>query len=310
MPLWILLFVLSAVTFGAPAFIWWQVAAARRRRRMVDSIVAGLDSSPARAQSKVLIEAPAAPGALSRLFRSKEAGSNAAHVKFLLLSFGMMLAGAVAGLSFEALLGPAAPVIGGGLAGAAPWLYRARKRNKRLAAIEEQFPEALDFLGRSLRAGNAFSIGLELLAVEVTEPLKSEIQRVTREMALGASLEDALNGLMERVELVEVRLFVSAVLLQKETGGNLNEILAKLSVAVRERLRLQGQVKAMSGQGRLTAAVLSALPVVLMLVLKVISPRYLDGLTGDPVGRNMLAGAVVSQLLGFAVMRKIIRFEV
>jgi tight adherence protein B len=208
------------------------------------------------------------------------------------------------------LLGVAAPVIGAALLGAVPWLYRKRKQNKRLAEIEEQFPEALDFLGRSLRAGNAFSVGLELLALEVSGPLKIEVQRVTRELALGANLEDAFNGLMHRVELVEVRLFVSAVLLQKETGGNLNEILAKLSLSVRERLRLQGQVKAMSGQGRLTAAVLSVLPVILMIVLRIISPHYLDSLTGDAMGRNMLAGGTVSQMIGFIVMRKIITFEV
>ena len=222
----------------------------------------------------------------------------------------MVLAGAMVGLLFTGIAGGAAPVLGAALAGALPWLYRARKRNKRIAAIEEQFPDALDFLGRSVRAGNAFSIGLELLAAEVSGPLKTEILRLTREIALGAGLEDALNGLSARVELVEVRLFVSAVLLQKETGGNLNEVLSKLAVSVRERLRLRGHVKAMSGQGRLTALVLSVLPVVLMIVLKIVSPGYLDSLTGDPMGRNLLAGAAVSQMLGFIVMRKIIKIEV
>jgi tight adherence protein B len=161
-----------------------------------------------------------------------------------------------------------------------------------------------------VRAGNAFSIALELYAAEAKEPLKSAFLKVTREMALGAGLEDALRGLIDRVPLFEVRFFVSAVLLQRETGGNLSEVLGKLAGAVRERARLQGQVKAASGQGRLTAKVLTVLPIAVVVLLKLISPSYLENLTNDPVGRNLLAAAVVSQTLGYLCMQKIARVEV
>ena len=189
-------------------------------------------------------------------------------------------------------------------------MLAAKKKRKRLAAIEEQFPEALDFLARSVRAGNAFSIGLELLGTETNEPLKSEITKMTREMALGARLEDALNGLIARVPLVEVRFFASAVLLQRETGGNLSEVLGKLSLSLRERFRLLGHVKAASGQGRLTAGVLTVLPIATLGMLKVASPDYLNSLTGDSLGRALLCGAVVSQTLGYLVMKRITRIEV
>jgi tight adherence protein B len=214
------------------------------------------------------------------------------------------------GKNFTGIIGVAAPLISGTMAGAVPWIYRSKSRNKRLSAMEEQFPEALDFLARSVRAGNAFSIALELLAAETTEPLKAEILKLTREMALGAGLEQALAGMLTRVPLLEARLFVAAVLLQRETGGNLSEVLSKLAVAVRERMRLRGQVRAASGQGRLTAMVLSCLPVATLVMLKIVSPDYLEPMMGDPLGRNLLAAAVVSQVLGYLVMQKIIRIEV
>lgn len=316
MPLWILLFLSSAVVFGAGVMVWWQVTVANRQSRMAKSIVANIDPDKVTTTSRVLIDAPAPPGLLARLFKSKNANpavsreAMANQGKFLLATLGMVVPGVLVGWHFIGTFGSAAPVIVGALSGALPWLHRSRKRKKRLAAIEEQFPEALDFLGRSMHAGNALSIGLELLADELAEPLKTEIVKVTREMAFGASLENALNGLIARVDLVEVRFFVCAILLQKDTGGNLNEIIGKLAISVRERLRLRGQVKAMSGQGRLTAAVLSVLPIVLMIVLKVINPDYLNSLTGDPLGRNLLAGAAVSQIVGFLVMKKIINIDI
>ena len=134
--------------------------------------------------------------------------------------------------------------------------------------------------------------------------------KITREMALGAGLEDALHGLIARVPLLEVRMFVAAVLLQRETGGNLSEVLSKLAISVRERLRLRGQVKAASGQGRLTAMVLTFLPLGTLLMLKLVSPAYINGLTNDPVGRNLLGAAIVSQILGYMVMQRMIKVEV
>ena len=135
-----------------------------------------------------------------------------------------------------------------------------RARKKRLAAFEEQFPEALDFLARSMRAGHAFTISLKLLGEEMEDPLAREIRTLFNEQNLGAPLEQALAKLTERVPLLDVRFFASAVMLQKQTGGNLNEILSRLAYVIRERFRLKGQVKAASAHGRITAGILTALP--------------------------------------------------
>jgi tight adherence protein B len=200
--------------------------------------------------------------------------------------------------------------IGALLFAALPHLYFARKHRARMTAIEEQFPDALDFIARSVRAGNALSISLEMLAGEASEPLRSEFLKVSREQALGASLDAALGNLVSRVPLVETRFFVSAVLLQREAGGNLAEVLSRLANSVRDRLRLRGHVRAVSGQGRLTAAILTVLPIVVVVLLKILSSRYLEGLTGDPRGRMLLGAAVLSQILGYLSMRKIVNIEV
>ena len=312
---WFFLFGIFVVIFGAAIFIWWQLENEKRRQRVLKNLASTVNSDTPAVSTTVLIEKPKAKGALASLFArltsKAPAGQNAAtDFKFLLLTAGFAFAGFVLGKRLEMVIGPMAPWMAAAGAGAMPKIYRSKQRKKLLAATEEQFPEALDFLARSVRAGNAFSIALELYAAEAQEPLKSAFLKVTREMALGAGLEDALRGLIDRVPLFEVRFFVSAVLLQRETGGNLSEVLGKLSLAVRERARLQGQVKAASGQGRLTAKVLTFLPIATLIMLKMISPTYLEGLTNDPLGRNLLAAAVVSQTLGYLCMQKIAKVEV
>ena len=232
------------------------------------------------------------------------------NLRSWLLTMGAGAAGFVLGRWLEGILGPSAPFLAAVVIGSLPRMARANSRDKKLAAMEEQFPDALEFLSRSVRAGNAFSVGLELLAGEIGDPLKPEFLKLTREMALGAGLEEALYRLIGRVPLPEVRFFVAAVLLQRETGGNLGEVLGKLAVSVRERMQLRGKVRAASGQGRLTARVLTCLPVATMILLKLLSPAYIDAMTDSPVGRNLLAAAVVSQLLGYLAMQRIIRIEV
>jgi tight adherence protein B len=312
---WVFLFAIFTLIFGAAVFIWWQLDNEKRRQRILKNLASTVNSDTPAVSTTVLIEKPKAQSGFARLFTAATSTAPAGHkpsidIKFLLLTVGFACAGFVFGKRLETVIGPFAPWMAAVGLGAMPKMYRSKQRNKLLAATEEQFPEALDFLARSVRAGNAFSIALELYAAEARDPLKSAFLKVTREMALGAGLEDALRGLIERVPLFEVRFFVSAVLLQRETGGNLSEVLGKLAGAVRERARLQGQVKAASGQGRLTAKVLTVLPIATIVMLKMISPAYLEGLTNDPVGRNLLAAAVVSQTLGYLCMQKIARVEV
>ena len=312
---WFFLFVAFLVIYGAGGFVWWYVQGERRRERVVKSLASNVNPEGS-VTTTVLIQKPGKVSGLAGMLRSGRSSASSGRIdriskgKFLLATILLAAAGFVLGNKLTGTIGALAPVIGA-LGGASiPRFYRAKHRDKRLAAIEEQFPDALDFLARSVRAGNAFSIALELLAGESTEPLKSEIVKVTREMALGAGLEDALLGLVARIPLLEVRMFVAAVLLQRETGGNLSEVLGKLATSVRERLRLRGQIKAASGQGRLTAKVLTFMPVVTLIMLKLVSPSYINNLTNDAMGRNLLGAAIVLQILGYLVMQRMIKVEV
>lgn len=194
--------------------------------------------------------------------------------------------------------------------GVLPYVFVQFKRNKRMAAFEEQFPEALDFLARSMRAGHAFSVSLEMMADESPDPLGIEFRQVFNEQNLGAPIELALRNLATRVPLVDVRFFVSAVLLQRETGGNLAEILTKLGYVIRERFRLKGQVKAVSAHGRITAMILSIMPIITMILLTIIAPQYLSSMAADPDGKLLIVGAITGQFLGYIWMKNIVNIKV
>jgi tight adherence protein B len=196
------------------------------------------------------------------------------------------------------------------LLGCAPYIYVRRTRTKRLDKIEEQFPEALDFLARSMRAGHAFTISLEMLGEEAPDPLGQEFRALFNEQNLGAPLDVALTNFTERVPLLDVRFFTSSVLLQKQTGGNLSEILQRLAYVIRERFRLKGQVKAASAHGRLTATILTVLPIATMLGLLIVAPGYLQGMAADPDGQKMIFGAIFAQILGNICIKKIINIKV
>jgi tight adherence protein B len=194
--------------------------------------------------------------------------------------------------------------------GVAPYVYVRRTRTKRLDKVEEQFPEALDFLARSMRAGHAFTISLEMLGEEAPDPLGQEFRALFNEQNLGAPLDIALNNLTNRIPLLDVRFFTSSVMLQKQTGGNLSEILQRLAYVIRERFRLKGQVKAASAHGRLTATILTVLPIATMLGLLIVAPGYLQGMAADPDGRKMIFGAIFAQILGNFFIKKIINIKV
>jgi tight adherence protein B len=228
---------------------------------------------------------------------------------------GWSVLGAIVGLGVGAYLVRAvAPLIGGvivgAIGGAAPFLYIIRCRGKLIAAFEDQLPEALDFLSRSLRAGHGLSTGLELLASDSPEPIASSFRRVANELQLGSSLENGLGRLIDVVPLIDIRFFVSSVLLQQETGGNLSEILMKLSQIIRERFRLRGQVKAMSAHGRITGMILLLMPIAVAVILFLSSPEYLLVLTREKEGRIMLWAAAGGQVLAYFVINKIVNIEV
>ena len=196
------------------------------------------------------------------------------------------------------------------LLGSLPWLYVRHQRTKRLAEIEAQLPEALDFLARSMRAGHAFSISLEMLGQESPDPLGQEFRVLFNEQNLGAPLDVAMANFSDRIPLLDIRMFVSCVLLQRQTGGNLSEILIRLAYVIRERFKLKGQVKAASAHGRMTATILSILPLVMLVALPFVAPGYLQGMAKDPDGKWMIAGAVAAQLVGYYIMRRIVDIKV
>jgi len=196
------------------------------------------------------------------------------------------------------------------VAASVPFCVIALRRQRRLRKFEENFPEALDLLGRAVRAGHAFTTGLEMIAKESAEPVAGEFRATFEEQNFGLPLRDALLNMTERVPLVDVRFFVTALLIQKETGGNLAEILDGLARVIRDRFRIYREVRTRTAQGRLTAAILISLPPVMMLLLEIINPRYMNVLFEDPAGPMVLVIAATMQLVGSAFLWKIIHFEV
>jgi tight adherence protein B len=196
------------------------------------------------------------------------------------------------------------------LLGGAPFFYVRFKRAQRMAAFEEQLPEALDFLARSMRAGHAFSISLEMLGSESPDPIGQEFRALFAEQNLGAPIDVALENFSKRVPLLDVRLFISSVLLQRQTGGNLSEVLSRLAYLIRERFRLRGQVKAASAHGRLTSRVLTALPIVMVFALQAVAPGYLGEMAKDSDGKWLIAGALMAQIVGYLIMKRITNIKV
>jgi tight adherence protein B len=237
-----------------------------------------------------------------------QSGSRIGISTVVLLSIGCGVAGAVLVSTIFHLPWAAIP---GGLAGAAlPVLALVRKRNRRLGRFEEQFPEALDLLSRAIRAGHAFTIAMGMVADEAPDPIGPEFRKTFDEQNFGIALKDALANFAERVPLVDVRFFVTAVLIQRETGGNLSEILDSLSHVVRERFKILRQVRVYTAHGRLTGYVLMALPAALTLTLSFINPEHVNVLFEEHLGHMMILAAIVLQVVGFIWIRQVVKIEV
>jgi tight adherence protein B len=191
-----------------------------------------------------------------------------------------------------------------------PLLYVSRLRRARLHAFEEIFPDTLEFISRSMRAGHAFSVSLEMIHREFGEPLASEFRRTFEEHNLGLPLDVALQGLSKRIPLLDVHFFVSAVLLQKRTGGNLAEILDKLAYVIRERFKLRGRIRAVSAHGKMTGIALTCIPLGVGVIMFFVNPDYVQFFFKDEVGNIMLAAAIGFQVVGYLAIKKIVSIEV
>lgn len=201
-------------------------------------------------------------------------------------------------------------MVGGAVGAALPWIVLRIKRTRRLRTFEEAFPEALDLVSRALKAGHAFSTGLKMVADEMPEPIGPEFRKTFDEQNFGLPLKDSLSNLTVRIPLLDVRFFSTAVLIQRETGGNLSEILENLAHVVRERFKILRQVRVYTAHGRLTGYVLLALPVFLMVALSFINPEHMQLLFREKIGHMLLGAAAVMQVVGFLWIKQVVKIEV
>lgn len=227
---------------------------------------------------------------------------------FLLLSLVLFFVGIVAGriLHWPTIL---SVVVGLALL-AVPNIVVDIKRRRRLKRFMDHFPEALEMFARSLRAGHSFTGAIQLVAQEMPDPIGPEFSKVFEEQNLGIPLRQALIGMTDRVDILDVKFFVTAILIQRETGGNLAEIIDKIAYVIRERFRIQGQLKTFTAQARISGVILSLLPIGVAVVIGVMNPEYLKPLWLERTGRIMIAVAVILQILGMLAIRKIIRIKI
>ena len=193
---------------------------------------------------------------------------------------------------------------------AVPFLILKVKRRRRLNKFEEAFPEALDLIARALKAGHAFATGLKMVADEMPEPIGPEFRKTFDEQNFGLPLKDALDNLTVRIPILDVRFFATAVMIQRETGGNLSEILENLGHVVRERFKILRQVRVYTAHGRLTGYVLLGLPAFLGVALMFINPDHMNLLFREELGKQMLTASVVMQIIGYVWIKQVIKIEV
>lgn len=225
----------------------------------------------------------------------------------------MFSLGAAAGVGLLAAMFVRVPFAGpvvGALGAFAPFAWLKHQRSSRMKKFEEQFPEALDVLSRAIRAGHAFQTALGMAADEMPAPVGPEMKKTFDQQNFGLPLREALNELSERVALLDVRFFVTAVLIQRETGGNLSEILDNLAHVVRERFKIQRQVRVHTAHGRFTGYVLLALPAFLAVALSFINADHMQLLFRERMGQMMLMGAMALQVIGYIWIRQVIKIEV
>jgi tight adherence protein B len=237
-----------------------------------------------------------------------QSGVKASISGMLLIS--TVLAGILGILASVLARAPWALLVGGAIGFGLPFLVLKVKRTKRMRAFEEQFPEGLDLISRALKAGHAFATGLKMVADEMPEPVGPEFRKTFDEQNFGLPMKDSLDNLAFRIPLLDVRFFSTAVLIQRETGGNLSEILENLAHVVRERFKILRQVRVYTAHGRFTGYVLLALPAVLAIALSFINPEHMNLLFRERMGQQMLLGALVMQAIGFMWIKHVIKIEV
>jgi len=243
---------------------------------------------------------------LSRMI--EQSGTESTLGVFILLSIVFASGGFVIGLwvASNALLS----LIIAFFLGTFPFLYVYLKKKRRMEKFQRQLPDALDLIARALKAGHAFTGGLKMVGDELGEPVGTEFEKTLHEINFGSGIPEALKGLTQRVDCPDLRFFIISVIIQRETGGNLAEILAKIAYLIRERFKLQNRVQVLSAEGKLSAIILIAIPFVIALALSVLNPVYIKTLFVDPVGKVLVAFALLMMVIGIVVMKRMIQIRV
>lgn len=227
---------------------------------------------------------------------------------FLLLT--AVCAAATGALMFSVSRNVPASILFALLAALAPWGYLAVRKRRRMAQFEQQLPDALDMIARSLRAGHAFTGGMQMVVMEFADPARSEFRKTLDEINFGVSYEDALRNMAARVDCPDLKFFALSVIIQRQSGGNLAEILDKISHLIRERFKLMGKVQALTGEARISAVILSLLPFFMAAAIYVLNQGYLEVLFREPVGRLMAGAGLVMMVLGIVAMKRMISIKV
>lgn len=226
---------------------------------------------------------------------------------YLLLTCGFAVA---LGLGGIIAFGPWVALVLAAVGALLPYLYVRRKRTQRFRRFEEQLPDAVDLVGRALRAGHPLSAGFRMVAEEAGEPVAGEFRQVFEEQRFGLPFEESMSALVDRIPLVDIRILITAVLVQREVGGNLAEILDKISYIIRQRFTIRRQLRVITAEGRMSMWVLLALPPGMALIIFTLNPGYILTLLRDPIGHWMIGASVVMSVIGGLWIRKIVNIEI
>ena len=316
------IFFLAVLFIGGVYFFIWEMPDREKRRKIKDRLES-IPEAGRRAPSpeldmikkELLSDVPAINKILLQFSHSSRLKKliNQADMKlkvstFILISLILFALGVVLSQQLINIL-PVSILVGGFLS-SFPLLVVLYKRKRRLDKFEELFPEALDLLTRAVKAGHAFNTGIEMIADEMVDPISKEFRITYDEQNFGLPLKQALFNMVDRIPLLDLKFFVTAVLMQKETGGNLAEILTNLSHVIRERFKIMGEVRTFSAQGRLTGYILTAVPIAMGFILSMMNWAYMSTMFKDKLGHYMLAVAGFCQVLGYVVIRKIVKIKV
>jgi len=319
-PIITLLVFISVILLVEGVYLFWRSRRGAVAVRVHQRLELLARARAAEAQRIVLKERRlSAVSSLERLMRSVAAAvrlerhiiQSGLHwtVARLLLSSG---AGAVAGCALGTLT--AQPlyivVLAAFILGMAPWTYLMRARHKRMRKLEQQLPDALDLITRAVRAGHSLPLGIQLVSEEMPDPIAGEFRLVHEQVSFGVSFQQALTNLCDRVPLTDFRFFVVSVLIQRQSGGNLSEVLGNLSGLIRDRLKLLARVKVLSAEGRMSAWTLGLMPFFIAGVMNLVNPEFMSPLWTDPLGQTMLKVLLTMMFIGILVLRRIVKIRV